>query len=240
MTRSTRVSIHLAVLLTAFALLAVASTQEASAGLSISIDSGGIVGPAAEVFVTDNGLGDLESDIGFIRVDDSLAMGAFSVVVQTGLSKPIIGPGQIQLGSVTVSSDAGTLTVALSDTDFVTPELSRVDLHVGGTTDGTVSVTGYADDTPTVPAGGPAYGTKYSTGSSGEMTGAFDAALSSGLIDGGLPYSLSLVATITHTEAGQITTFSEITFGQVPEPSSIVLAALCLAALLGCPIRRRR
>lgn len=229
---------HLAVLFST-PLLAIALAGDASAKLSLSVDAGGVVGPGATVFVEDNGPGDLEAATGFIRFDNGGgSMGIFEIIAQTGLSKPIIGPGKIQLGNVSISSGAGTLTVALSDTGFAEPELNRVDLQVGGTTDGTVSVVGYADDTPTVPAGGPAFGTKYSSGSVVGMTGAFDGSSSSVLFDGGSPYSLTLVATITHTGPRQITTFSQITFGQIPEPGSIVLAAMGMMGLLG--VRRRR
>ncbi|MEZ6097081.1 MAG: PEP-CTERM sorting domain-containing protein [Pirellulaceae bacterium] len=160
------------------------------------------------------------------------AVGSFFVNVTTGISKPLIGPYSIDLNNVSVSGSAGTLAIQLIDTNFIAPTSGTYTAlsEFGGTTNGFISSAtggvldsnaevGFAADTFQGPFGPGAF--------SGTDTA--DVSLSGS-------FSMNTVVTITHTGAGQITSFDH-KFSMVPEP-------MTCAPLLGltglCWLRRRR
>jgi len=135
----------------------------------------------------------------------------WTVNVTTGISKPTLGSAtfaNMDLNSVNVSSTGGgTITLELTDTDF-TALAGNTSYHMdaGGTTNGTLSVNWFVDD------GNTAFATTTNIGSLGPFAGgAF-----SGDVDGGAllngSYSITAVATITHTAAGQVSTGDRVAF----------------------------
>lgn len=176
-------------------------------------------------------------------------VGSFITTMSFGLSNPVIGGINVQklrLTSVEVSGGAGTLLIKLTDTDF--ERLYTIDpvpvIHrVGGVTDGTVSFVGEVDFQNNE------FGLDASLNnvndiqvSSGPFTGAFSDAqypVFPGLsIPAHTPFSMTETATITHTAAGQITSFdAEIT---VPEASSLIIWSLLGAIGVAIGWWRRR
>jgi len=153
----------------------------------------------------------------------------WTVNVTTGISKPTLGSAtfaNMDLNSVNVSSTGGgTITLELTDTDF-TALAGNTSYHMdaGGTTNGTLSVNWFVDD------GNTAFATTTNIGSLGPFAGgAF-----SGDVDGGAllngSYSITAVATITHTAAGQVSSF-DTQLQAVPEPGTVLLFGTGLAGL---------
>ena len=168
------------------------------------------------------------------------AIGDFSFNVTTGTTKPMIGAAddpRLDLGvSSLVSSGAGTLKIEFSETDFTGPLPQASFLtDVGGTIDtagNTVRIQSYLDTSNTI------YGTGTLIGDTGDLDNsalpgnAFAGADFSGLIPVNSPFSVTLVATITHSGAGQISTFNAEVL-PTPEPSTFLMLGMGLVGLVG-------
>lgn len=212
-----------------------ACTSAARADLILTLSSG-----TSSVVVIDESLaGTLSSAGSFTSTSaDSLAgagiigysgaVGGFIVNVTTGISKPLIGPYAIDLNSVSVSGTAGTLTIGLIDTDFVVPGNGLYTLlsELGGATDGIVgSATGGALDSNAEI--GFSADTLQGPFGAGPFSGADRADV---FLNGS--FSLNTVVTITHSGAGQITSFNH-KLSVVPEPGScaVLFVVTCLFGL---------
>lgn len=201
------------------ACMAISHTANAAFVMTLEdITNGG------SVSITDN------SNDGLITHNGSV--GNFTVNVTTGVSKPLIGPGRLDLNSINVSGGSGTLVITLTDTDFTAaPGFIDYWASYGGTTDGSVSFEFLYDS-----SNQPGVGDTIASGSftkSGNDKSFSDDVL--GTVLPASPYSLTIIATITHTGAGQLTSFdAELVPGtQVPVPAAIWLfgsAVMGLAA----------
>ncbi len=183
-------------------------------------------------------------------LDSNPAVGAITYIgavgpvwwlnVTTGLSKPAIGtPTQpeIDVGSENASNAAGTLTIKLTDTDFLPVGAGTALVSgIGGTTDGTVTVTQILDRTNTEFAAGSTdfsavtVGPLVGVGAAGEFSGNGSVAAPASV-----PFSLTEVITIVHTAAGDTSFDSESVV--VPVPGAILLGFLGLGAA-GLKLRR--
>lgn len=205
--------------------------------------TGAIIAPALRlsdgvntVTVIDNQTGDQSLLVGVVTFN--AAVGNWIVNVTTGITKPVLGSAalpEMDLNSVNVTSPgAGMLTIEFTDIDFAAPPgVPGFSLDVGGTTDGTVAIETYAD------ANNAAFGTTTPLVNLGPFTGgAFSAvgSASSPVLAG--PYSLTMVAKITHERVGA-TSFNA-NLKPVPEPAS--LAVWGVMSLIGAGVfgRRRR
>jgi hypothetical protein len=150
-------------------------------------------------------------------------IGTFLINITGGLSKPIIGePGtMLDLFSVNVSGGTGTLTIALTDTDFFRGGAGFLNFNIGGTTDGTISAQAYMD------AGNAEFGTGTLLGSMTSAGPAFSHTSAGTTVNTTDPYSLTLVATVTHDGFG----ISSFDANVVPEPSMLALMSLGLIGL---------
>ena len=203
------------------------TTDQAQAATIIELTDG-----VTTVTVVDGGFGDLSATPGVVVF--SGAVGVFDVNVTTGLSYPLLGAinqPSLNLDSVNVnSSGTGTLTVKLTTTDYVGPGVGTATLETGGTTDGSIYVQSFVDDS------NAAFGTDDLTGTLGiYQNGAFSGS-TFGFTGLGAPYSATIIATITHNNPLDVTSF-DADYNIVPEPGSIALIALGAGMLT---YRRRR
>ena len=172
-----------------------------------------------------------------LGVDGSVAMlgalGDWSWNVITGTSSPLIGDeyvDKLDLLSLNTSGGSGTLYIRLTDTDF-DKLLASYTTWFGGATEGTVSFQSYAD------ASNEAFGKGILLADSGDISaGAFSGADSGGLVMSD-PYSLSIYAAITHTGAGDASSFNY--FVKVPEPGTLALFGIGLLGM-GLATRKRQ
>lgn len=203
------------------------SAQQAQAATIIELSDG-----ITTVSVTDGGIGDLSATPGVVVF--SGAVGVFDVNVTTGLSYPLLGSltaPKLDLNSVNVSSGGtGILTVKLTTTDYVGPVGSgAATLDAGGTTNGSIGIDSY------VGLSNSPFETSVATGS----LGVFSSGPFSGT-DGSVtpllaPYSATIIATIVHDDAADVTSF-DAEYNIVPEPASAALLGMGVLALA----RRRR
>ena len=188
-------------------------------------------GPAhADLILTlDDGAGNsvtVSDDDGDGRVDFDDSLGVWLVNFTLGLTNPLVGSETLDVmdlfsANVTAAS-GGTLTVSLTRTGMESSPANWIN-QVGGTTDGSIEFSTLLN--------GVAISEYLASG------GAF-AYSDSGQIDELEPYSLSLVARITHDSGGDMSSFDYIV--KVPEPSTLALlgSGLLLTGWIG--MRRRR
>lgn len=158
-------------------------------------------------------------------------VGAFTINVTTGVSKPAIGPGRLDLNSINVSSGSGgTLVVRISDTDFSGPATLDYNAAYGGTTDQQVDFNFYHDS-----ANAEFGGSSFASGgfiATGSDNIAFGENLS-GNVNAANPYSLTIEAIVTHGSGNLATSFNAgVAPGtEVPVPAAAWLFGSALLAL---------
>jgi len=191
--------------------------------LSGVLTDSGLTTTAADGNITDPGL-----------ITYNASIGSFTVSVTTGVSDPVIGPGRLDLNSIEVSGGAGTLDIGLTDTGY-SGSASQYSMGFGGTTDGTLGFT-FLYGTANQEFVGDVMSTVSGITGAGQ-TGAFGSETSAA-VNTSDPYSLTILATIEHTGANQITSFDAIAT-PVPVPAAVWLFGSGLLGLVGVARRRR-
>ena len=202
--------------------------DSSTAGIDRIVQDDTLAGVLTSIGLTTSN--DLDSTTGVVSY--SGGFGSFLVNFTTGLSKPLLSaPGTMfDLNSVTVSGGTGTLTIGLTDTDFLRGGAGFLNFNIGGTTDGTVSALAYMD------AANLEFGTGTLMGSMSATNSAFSYASAGTTVNTTDPYSLTLIATVTHANAYDVSSFDAAV---VPEPSIIALMSIGLVGL-GIAGRRKQ
>ncbi len=180
---------------------------------------------AAATYIYDLGLGDYNPAAGAITFLGNI--GSFVVNVVTGVSKPLIGPSKLDLNSINVTgSSAGTLLVGLTDTNF-TSNLGGFLTSTGGTTNGSVSFN-YLYGATNAEFSGNSFAA-YNFASAPLQT-AFSSDIVTAVANS-TPFSLSVLAQITHTAGNQVTSFdASVAPTPAPLPAALWLFVSALSS----------
>lgn len=242
-------------LLTAAALAAAgicanfASPAKAALEMTLSSSDG-----ASPVTVIDNGAGDSNPAVGQLSFNGSI--GNFTMVITAGTSNSPGANGVAILQTHTISvrdtsASKDTLTVGFSDTNFSNPSGSGLILNssfagtfLSSTAGENVSFQSYADPTNTIfGKTGTTSGLHTATLANGSQAPvSFSTADRNAAFSSNGAYSLTDVTTISLSANGQANVAGTTSVikgsGAVPEPASLGILGLGIAALLSA--RRRR
>lgn len=183
------------------------------------------------VLIEDNQVGDSNPADGAITFIGSL--GAWSFNVSTGFSYPALGwpaSPHMDLFSGNISSGAGDLIIAFTDTDF-SPNTTAFETNVGGTTGGTASFLTFLGDF------NDPFGTDTLLAALGEFgPGPFSGTQMTEVAPSG-SFSLTLTGFFSHT--GPAVTSFDLEVQQVPEPATVFLLGIGMVGFAGMSWRRK-
>jgi len=178
----------------------------------------------SSVTVADGSAFDSNPLVGVVSYNGAVGIN-WTLNVTTGLSKPVLGSATqpwMDMSSVNASSKgAGNLTIKFSDDNFG-PSSGKLISIIGGTTQGNVNMKTYSDAANTIFGQGTLLTSQGAFGPGGFSN------IKSISFSGGLPFSLTEVATITHTKKA-ITSFNE----ELRVPDAGMTLALLGSSLLG-------
>jgi hypothetical protein len=184
-----------------------ASALFASAELQLRLSSG-----PTTILAVDQGVNDVDPALGVVSYIGAVG-GVWLNTLSVGVSKPAAGSAtepQIDLLNRSISTDGSTLTIELTDTDF----LASGDYHasIGGTTEGIVTFSTWTD------AGNAPFARTTARSSQGPFSGPSSFADNDATTISAVgPYSITFEVTITHPSSG-LTGFDAFVFIIPPPP----------------------
>lgn len=186
------------------------STQSAHALATIRLTDGSTV-----LDIADGGMYDSNATAGVVTYVGGFN-GIWTINVTTGITSGSSSYPVLDLNSINVSSTSGgTLDILFSDVGFGATPTAEFITEWGGVTDGTISATSYLDSSNSL------FGTATTIGTLGPDVAAFSGTTYS-VLDPADPYSLTSKVTLTHSAAGDTSSFN-MKLSVVPEPVSSTL-----------------
>ena len=200
--------------------------------------------------IVDNGAGDSDPTVG--RIINTSVVAGFGVSITVAASNspgdPTAGILQVQsLDIQNLNASPATLIVRVSDTNFTLPGAGgspmKLESSVGGTfTLGAIgdvaTFKSYADPANSQPAGPVSTPALTFLRATGNTTESFSGVDDVGWARGAGLYSLANVTTVMLSPGGQMNISGTTTATAVPEPATLALAGLGLAAVAGKRQRR--
>jgi hypothetical protein len=226
-------------LILAVTLAAAVLTLPSAYGVATLTITDGVV----TVTVQDGGFNDINLGNGTVSYSGNVGAN-WEITITSGKSKGAVAGGTAAKPSmdlvslVATSAGPGNLSIWFSDDNFGTLPAGSTTFasHIGGTTDGTVTLSTYGDannaingTTTPLSVVGPFAGPSFSGGSSAS-TAAFA---------GDSAYSLTMVAAVQHTAEDQSTSFNA-TLRCVPDGGSTLLLLGSALGFLGFANWRRQ
>lgn len=226
--RRPRNSLLLCSLVTCLCLLG--ATPWAEAVLTLRLTDG-----TTALTIGDGSPSDLSSLPGVVQY--SGALGNFYLNITTGFNLGTQAYPYLDLFNVNLSSTGGgTLTIMLSETDFVGSEPFLITSQIGGTTGGTVTYESYFDTTNQL------FALTSLIATLGPFAGAFGGSVL-GWVGPESAYSLTLVTSVTHPGTSSVVATSFNAELKVAQPATLLLLGsglLGLRVLTGFLGRRSR
>ena len=211
---------------------------QANAGMMLKISDG--INPT--LTIGDNDLlnpGDIDPTVGVVTYIGSF--GIWQINVTSGTSKPVIGgPAKANLdllSGLVSSGGAGSLTLELTDTDYLLPAVwTNVTMisELSATTDGTIQLDqSYDPDNSEFAVTTPGNDLLLSSPSLGPGA-VSDTQTGSALLVN--PFSLTEKVVVTHSAVGDFTSF-DVESTVIPVPGAVLLGMLGLS-VAGIKLRR--
>jgi len=177
--------------------------------------------------IVDNGVGDSNPAVGIVTFIGSL--GVFNINMTSGLTKPALGSAaapEIDISSFNNATAKGTLTITFSEDGF-TGFPGTVKADFGGTQmNGNITNT-VLQNGMLVTTIGPLFGTNFSGGATGNLTG-------------GAPYSLTQSVVMNFAGAGNKSFDAHVGVAVPDGGMTVTLLGLGLAGLAGVGRLRQR
>lgn len=215
-TRKLNFKITLLTLLSIIILCTFLTAQSAHALATIRLSDGSTI-----LDIADGSGNDLNLATGVITYVGSFN-GIWTINVTTGIESGTSSYPKLDLNSINVSSTSGgTLNILFSNIGYGATPTATFLTEIGGVTDGTVLANSYLDSGNSGNNLFGITGTATSLGTLGPYNAAFSGTTST-VLDPTDPYSLTNKVTLTHTAAGDTSSFN-MNVTVVPEPISSTL-----------------